>query len=218
MGDMMVWDKVGERYYENGVSKGALFVMTDDGYGAGVPWSGLTGVEENPDGAEANDLYADNVKYGTLRSAENFKATIKAYTYPDEFAACDGSGSPVKGLYLTQQNRKPFGMAYETNVGSDADPDEGVKLHLIYNATAAPSSKTYDTVNDSPEAVELSWEIETVPVAVADVDGVHYKPTSHIIIDSTKVGKEKFKAIEDIIYSGTFMTPDEVIAELKKSA
>lgn len=222
----LVWDKEGTRFFETGVSKGVLYVQNSDGsYDTGVEWNGLTGVTESPDGAEPNDLYADNIKYATLRSAETFGGTIEAYTYPDAFAQCDGSYTPVRGVYFGQQTRKPFGFSFRTEVGSDTLDfnGEGYKLHIIYNATASPSEKSYETVNDSPDAITLSWEITTTPVMVA-VNGI--KPLSTIIIDSTKLNPEdltKLHALEDRLY-GTdasepeLPSPDEVYAIFGGSA
>lgn len=214
----LVWDKTGEHFFETGVSNGVLYTQKPDGtYNKGVVWNGLTAVTESPDGAEPNDLWADNIKYATLRSAETFGGTIEAYTYPDEFAQCDGSYVPVSGVYVGQQARKAFGFCYRTEVGSDTmsfDSDEGYKLHIIYNATASPSEKSYETVNDSPDAITLSWEITTTPVAVTG-----QKPTSTITIDSTKLnteGKAALAKLEAELYGdtegdATLPTPDEVL-------
>lgn len=213
------WDKTGERLYELGVSRGVLYVQNNGAYPNGVVWNGLTQVSESPEGAEANDLWADNIKYATLRSTETFKATIEAYTYPDEFAECDGSASPTTGLYLGQQQRKTFGLCYRTEVGSDTvtDTTNSYKLHLIYGCTASPSDKGYETINDSPDAITFSWEVDTVPVAVTG-----YKPTASLVIDSTKVDATKLATLESILYgtAGTPGTdarlplPDEVISTL----
>lgn len=196
------WDKTGERFYELGVDHGVLYPQNDDGtYGTGVVWNGLTGVTESPDGADANDLWADNIKYATLRAAETFGATIEAYTYPDEFAVCDGTAEPVAGVRLGQQKRKPFGFCFRTQTGNDTatEADDGYKLHLIYNATASPSDRSYETINDSPDAITFSWEITTTPVAVEG-----YKPISTIVVDSTKFTtteqKAKLTALEDKLY------------------
>lgn len=203
----LVWDKTGERTYETGVDRGVLFVMKEDGsgYDAGVAWNGLTGVTESPSGAEASAQYADNIKYLTLTSAEEFGATIEAFTYPPEFAPCDGQATPVKGVTVGQQARRKFGFSYRTKVGNDtAGINYGYKLHLIYGATAAPSEREYATVNDSPEAQTLSWEISTDPVEVG-VDGV--TATAQVTIDSTKVDGGKLKALEDKLYGrGTSTT------------
>lgn len=196
----LVWDNTGERKYETGVDHGVLFVMKEDGtgYGTGVAWNGLTGVTESPSGAEASAQYADNIKYLTLTSAEEFGATIEAFTYPPEFAPCDGQAALAEGVTVGQQARRKFGFSYRTKIGNDAvGINYGYKLHLIYGATAAPSEREYATVNDSPEAQTLSWEISTDPVEVG-VDGM--TATAQVTIDSTKVDKTKLKALEDKLY------------------
>lgn len=193
----LVWDKSGERLYETGVNQGVLYVQNADGtYPNGVAWNGLTAVTESPSGAEATPLYADNIKYLNLISAEEFGATIEAYTYPDEFAQCDGSAEIAKGVMIGQQARKTFGMCYKTVLGNDvAGEAYGYKLHIIYGATAAPSEKGYSTINDSPEAITFSWEVNTTPVNVTGG-----KPTASLVIDSTKADPTKLKALEDILY------------------
>lgn len=193
----LVWDKVGERLYETGVKKGVLYVMDALGaYPSGVVWNGLVGVTESPSGAEAKPLYADDVKYLNMQSAEEFGATIEAYTYPDEFAECDGSVEIAEGVMAGQQNRKSFGLAYQTTIGNDVDGgDHGYKLHLIYGALAAPSEKAFQTINDSPEAITFSWEVSTTPVPVPGK-----KPTASIIIDSTKADATKLAALEEILF------------------
>ena len=194
----LVWDQTGERFYETGVKNGVLYVYdnTDKKYGTGVAWNGLTAVTESPSGAEATALYADDVKYLNLISNEEFGATIEAYTYPDEFAACDGSASIADGVSIGQQKRSTFGLCYRTSLGNDVDgSDHGYKLHIIYGALAAPSEKAYATINDSPEAITFSWEVTTTPVAVAG-----FKPTSCITIDSTKADATKLAALEDMLY------------------
>lgn len=192
----LVWDKTGERFYETGVEKGVLFPVTDGTYGAGVVWNGLTGVTESPSGAEATALYADNIKYLNLMSAEEFGATIEAYTYPDEFAECDGSASIATGVNIGQQTRKTFGLSYVTRKGNDVDgTDKGYIIHLIYGCMASPSEKAYATINDSPEAITFSWEVTTTPVNVKG-----FKPTASLTIDSTKVDAGKLKTFEDILY------------------
>lgn len=198
------WDETGSRYYETGVSKGVLYVQDSNGkYGTGVEWNGLTSVSENPEGAEPNDLYADNIKYASLRSAETFGCTIEAYTYPEKFAECDGSYAAADGVFVGQQPRKAFGFCYRTEVGNDTmtESDDGYKLHIIYNCTASPSEKSYETINDSPDAITFSWEITTTPVEVG-IDGV--KPTATIIIDTTKLkGESKttyIKTLETALY------------------
>lgn len=193
----LVWDKTGERLYETGVSQGVLYPMGVGGvYAAGVAWNGLTGVTESPSGAEASPQYADNIKYLNLISAEEFGATIEAFMYPDEFALCDGSAELAAGVTVGQQIRKQFGLAYKTIIGNDVDGEtHGYKLHLIYNALAAPSEKGYQTVNDSPEAISFSWEVSTTPVNVTG-----HKPTACLTIDSTKADKTKLAALEVILY------------------
>lgn len=211
----LVWDKTGERYYENGVDHGVLYVQNANGtYANGVVWNGLTAVNEKPDGAEPNDLYADNIKYASLRSAETFGATIEAYMYPEEFSECDGSKAMAEGVYIGQQPRKPFGFVYRSLISNDTatDTDDGYKLHIIYNATASPSEKNYETVNDSPDATALSWDIDTTPVPVSGK-----KPTSTITIDSTKCDAQKLQTLLDTLFGtansdATLPTPDEVIA------
>ena len=206
----IVWDAPGSRYFENGVSKGVLYPMTDSGdYGVGVAWNGLTTVTESPSGAEANDIYADNMKYATLRSAETFGGTIEAYTYPDEFSVCDGSISPAKGVNFGQQRRRGFGLSYVTQIGNDTatEADDGYKLHLIYGATAAPSERSYTTTNDSPDAMSMSWEISTVPVSITQDD---LRPVSTITIDTTKLdeqGKTSLKTLETMLYGSATKDP-----------
>ena len=193
----LIWDSTGDRYYETGVKQGARYPQAEGGtYPKGVAWNGLTAVTESPSGAEATALYADDIKYLNLMSAEEFGATIEAYTYPDEFAECDGSASIATGVTIGQQKRKAFGLAYKTVLGNDIDGnDYGYKLHLIYGAMAAPSEKAYATINDSPEAITFSWEVTTTPVTVPG-----FKPTASVTIDSTKANAEKLKALEDILY------------------
>lgn len=190
------WDKTGERLYETGVKNGVLYVQEGGQYQKGVAWNGLTAVTESPSGAEATPLYADDIKYLNLLSAEEFGATIEAYTYPDEFAACDGSAALADGVMIGQQARKTFGLCYKTTIGNDTNGnDYGYKLHIIYGALAAPSEKAYATINDSPEAITFSWEVTTTPVNVTGA-----KPTAYITIDSTKANPEKLTALEDILY------------------
>ena len=193
----LVWDATGERKYENGVRNGVLYVMDEHGtYPKGVAWNGLTAVTESPSGAEATALYADDVKYLNLISAEEFGATVEAYTYPDEFAQCNGEASLVDGVTIGQQPRKTFGMAYRTVLGNDVENESyGYKLHLIYGAVASPSEKAYATINDSPEAITFSWELKTTPVVVNG-----FKPTASLTIDSTKANAEKLAALEDILF------------------
>ena len=193
----LVWDQTGERYYETGVKMGVLYPQSASGtYPKGVAWNGLTAVTESPSGAEATPLYADDIKYLNLYSAEEFGATIEAYTYPDEFAECDGSAEVATGVTIGQQNRKAFGLCYRTTIGNDTDGNNhGYKLHIIYGAMASPSEKAYATINDSPEAITFSWEITTTPVSVSG-----FKPTASVTIDSTKVDGAKLKQLEAILY------------------
>lgn len=193
----IVWDESGKRLYETGVKNGVLYIQDETGaYNKGVAWNGLTAVTESPSGAEATPLYADDIKYLELFSAEEFGATIEAYTYPEEFEACDGSASLGTGVNIGQQDRKTFGLCYRTVLGNDVKSNEyGYKLHLIYGAKAAPSEKGYQTINDSPEAITFSWEVTTTPVNVAG-----FKPTASVTIDSTKIDAAKLKTIEDMLY------------------
>ena len=193
----IVWDQSGQRLYETGVKMGVLYVQDASGaYPKGVAWNGLTAVNETPSGAEATPLYADDIKYLNLRSAEDFGATIEAYMYPEEFEACDGSAELAPGVKIGQQARNAFGLCYRTVLGNDiAGNDYGYKLHIIYGATAAPSEKAYATINDSPEAITFSWEVNCTPV---EVEG--FKPTASLVIDSTKVDAEKLAALEAKLY------------------
>ena len=209
----LTWDVQGERYYETGVSKGVLYPFKEGKYSKGVAWNGLTAVNESPSGAEPTPLYADNIKYLNLLSNEEFAATVEAYTYPDEFAECDGSAELAVGVSVGQQKRIPFGLSYVTKLGNDTDgQDHGYKIHLIYGALAKPTQKNYATINDNPEAITFSWELSTTPVAVPNL-----KPTACITIDSTKVGSDKLKKIEDKLYGteseeATLPTPTELAA------
>jgi hypothetical protein len=212
----LVWDAVGERYYETGVKKGVLYVMDKGAYGNGVAWNGLTAVTEAPSGAEATPLYADDIKYLNLMSAEEFGGTIEAYTYPDEFKACNGEAELVAGISIGQQARKAFGFCYRTVLGNDVDENEhGYKLHLVYGAKAAVSEKAYATINESPEPITFSWEFTTTPV---EVEG--FKPTSHLVVDSRKFDAEKLALLEAALY-GTedkeayLPLPDAVATMLK---
>lgn len=193
----IVWDQSGQRLYETGVKMGVLYVQDASGtYPKGVAWNGLTAVNETPSGAEATPLYADDIKYLNLRSAEDFGATIEAYMYPEEFEQCDGSAELAPGVKIGQQARNAFGLCYRTVLGNDiAGNDYGYKLHIIYGATAAPSEKSYATINDSPEAITFSWEVNCTPV---EVEG--FKPTASLVIDSTKVDAEKLAALEAKLY------------------
>lgn len=210
------WDQTSERVFETGTKQGILFVQNTDGtYKDGVAWNGLTAVTESPDGAEPSDIYADDSKYLTLRSAETFGGTIEAYTYPDEFAACDGSATLVPGVHFGQQSRSSFGFSYKTVVGNDsAGNDFGYKIHLVYGASCSPSEKSYQTINDSPEAITFSWEFETTPIDFSTVTGFsNYKPTSCITIDSTKLtteaGKAALTSLEEMLY-GTDSTESKL--------
>ena len=200
----IVWDAIGEHTFETGVRNGVLYLKDAEGtYNKGVAWNGLTSVSESPEGAEPTDLYADDIKYLTLMSAENFKATIEAYTYPVEFEECDGSATIAKGVVIGQQSRKPFGLCYRTAIGNDTDGNEhGYKLHIVYGCQASPSEKQYSTINDSPEAITFSWEVSTTPVNVTGK-----KPTATLIIDSTKTDKAKLTALEAILYGSEQTEP-----------
>lgn len=196
MAGRLKWDQTGERLYETGVKNGVLYIPIDGVYNKGYAWNGLTAVTESPSGAEATALYADDIKYLNLMSTEEFGATVEAYTYPDEFAQCDGSAELTNGVSIGQQKRSVFGMCYKTTIGNDTDGnDHGYKLHIIYGAQAKPSERAYATINDSPEAITFSWEITTTPVNVTGA-----KPTASIVIDSTKADNTKLKALEDVLY------------------
>jgi hypothetical protein len=209
----ITWDKTGERIYETGVDHGVLYIPVAGVYNTGFAWNGLTAVTESPSGAEASPQYADNIKYLNLVSAEEFGGTIEAFTYPEEFGVCDGTAAPKKGVLVGQQARTPFGLSYRTRVGDDLTGTEaGYKLHLVYNALAAPSEKAYATINDSPEALTFSWAITTTPVAVTG-----HKPTAVLTIDSTKVDPADLLALEDLLYGvlavePALPMPDAVIA------
>ena len=215
----LVWDQTGERLFETGVKQGVLYPQEGGAYPKGYAWNGLTAVTESPSGAEATPLYADDIKYLNLLSNEEFGATIEAYTYPDEFASCDGSAEIAPGVVIGQQKRKAFGLSYKTTLGNDVDSyDHGYKLHLVYGALATPTEKAYATINDSPEAVTFSWEITTTPVAVKG-----FKPTAIVTVDSTKVSAEKMAALEEILYGtddveARLPLPDEVAELLKTEA
>ena len=200
----IVWDAIGEHTFETGVRNGVLYLKDAEGaYSNGVAWNGLTSVSESPEGAEPTDLYADDIKYLSLMSAENFKATIEAYTYPVEFEECDGSATIAKGVVIGQQSRKPFGLCYRTAIGNDTDGNEhGYKLHIVYGCQASPSEKQYSTINDSPEAITFSWEVSTTPVNVTGK-----KPTATLIVDSTKTDKAKLTALEAILYGSEQQEP-----------
>jgi hypothetical protein len=210
----LTWDQVGERLYETGVDHGVLYIPDDAGvYNAGFAWNGLTTVTESPSGAEASPQYADNIKYLNMISAEEFGATIEAFTYPEEFGQCDGTALPSPGVAVGQQGRKMFGLSYRTRLGNDVDgADFGYKLHLLYGCQAAPSEKAYATINDSPEAISFSWDITTTPVPVTG-----YKPTSLLVIDSSVVDAADLTALEQLLYGqaatpAALPTPDAVLA------
>lgn len=216
----LTWDDAGKRLYETGVKQGVLYPQADNGaYPKGVAWNGLTAVTESPEGAEPTPLYADDIKYLNLLSTEEFKATVEAYTYPDEFAECDGSGSLVEGVTIGQQDRKTFGLSYRTSLGNDVKGNEyGYKLHIVYGCLAAPSEKAYATVNDSPEAITFSWEVSTTPVNVTG-----FKPTASLVLDSVKLGAAKMKAIEDVLYGSSaaearLPLPDEIKSIIESAA
>ena len=215
----LTWDETGSKLYETGTKNGVLYRIDESGaYTNGVAWNGLTGVTESPSGADENPLYADDIKYVSLRAKETFGFTISAYTYPDEWAECDGSYS-ADGVSIGQQKRKVFGLCFRTIVGNDVDLDDhGYKLHLIYGATASPSERQYATVNDSPEAITLSWEATTTPVKITD-----HEPTSCLVIDSTKADKAKLAKLEDILYGSEeteprLPLPDEVFTIMSKAS
>lgn len=216
----IVWDNTGERLYETGVRNGVLYpIQTDGTYSKGVAWNGLISVTESPSGAEATPLYADDIKYLNLISAEEYGSTIEAYTYPDEFAECDGSASIATGVNIGQQPRKTFGMCYRTVVGNDVENDNyGYKLHLVYGALAAPSEKAFSTINDSPEAITFSWEVSTTPVNVTG-----FKPTASLTIDSTKVDADKLASLKAILYGSEseearLPLPDEIATLMSDEA
>ena len=215
----IIWDNVGEKLYETGVKNGVLYTLEGGVYTKGVAWNGLTAVTESPSGAEPTNLYADDIKYISLYSAEEFGATIEAYTYPEEFAICDGSATIADGVYIGQQARKPFGLAYKTTIGNDNDgAGYGYKLHLLYGCMASPSEKSYSTINDSPEAITFSWELTTTPV---NVEG--HKPTACVTIDSTKCDKSKLTALEEILFGtesvdARMPMPNEIAELMKKDA
>lgn len=213
----LIWDEVGQRFFETGVKNGVLYVQDNDGsYKNGVVWNGLTAVTESPSGAEETPLYADDVKYLTLRSAEEFGATVEAYTYPEEFEQCDGSASIADGVTIGQQARRAFGLCYRTSVGNDIQGQNySYKLHLIYGCTVAPSEKSYSTINDNPEAITFSWELSTVPVPV---DG--FSPTASLVIDASKVDKGKMQLLEDALFGdetneAKLLLPNEIMDLLK---
>ena len=213
----LIWDEVGQRFFETGVKNGVLYVQDNNGsYKNGVVWNGLTAVTESPSGAEETPLYADDVKYLTLRSAEEFGATVEAYTYPEEFEQCDGSAAIAAGVIIGQQARRAFGLCYRTSVGNDIQGQNfSYKLHLIYGCTVAPSEKSYSTINDNPEAITFSWELSTVPVPV---DG--FSPTASLVIDASKVDEGKMQQLEDALFGdeqneAKLLLPNEIMEMLK---
>lgn len=221
----LVWDNTGERFYESGVDHGVLYVEKPaagqtpaDPYGNAYVWNGLTAVTESPSGADVTDLWADNIKYASLRAAEKFGGTIEAYTYPDAFAECDGSVEIKTGVKISQQPRKKFGLCYRTKKGNDENQEAGFLLHLVYGCTCSPSEKAYNTINDSPDAITFSWEFDTTPVPVT-IDDVTYTPTSIIVVDSTKADADKLDDLMDILYGtqgtdGRMPLPAEVASTL----
>ena len=226
------WDQTGDKYFETGTKNGVLFVQDNTGtYQTGIPWNGLTGFTESPTGAEATKLYADDGVYAELRSAEELEGSLTAYTYPDEFAECDGSAELVEGsgVYVGQQARKRFGFCYRSTIGNDVNTEMGYKLHIIYGAMASPSEKAYATINDSPEGIEFSWDITTTPIPVKDVDGNKFKNTASIVLDSRKVAAAKMTTILNSLYgtdgnpqtegdlgtNSTLLLPDAIIDILK---
>lgn len=214
----LVWDQSGQREFESGVRQVVLFPMGTTDYDSGVAWNGVTGITENPSGADVTDLYADDIKYASLRAAEQFGCTIEAYTYPDEWNECDGSAEAETGVFIGQQPRKAFGLVYRTEIGDDKHPgmDKGYKLHIIYNSTAAPSSRGYTTINDNPDAITFSWEANSTPVGFETEKFKGHKPVSTIVIDSTKADATALAALEDLVYgsangAATLPSPDDVL-------
>jgi hypothetical protein len=217
----LTWDDQGKKQYEIGVSKGVLYKYDSETQKwKGVAWNGLISVTESPDGAEETELWADNIKYGSMRSAEKFGGSIEAYTYPDEFEGCDGLASPATGMTIGQQKREVFCLSYRTEIGNDQNPEAGYRLHLVYNATCSPSEKQYETINDSPDAITFSWDFDTTPIPVTG-----YKPTSHVTFDSTdfktQAEKAKLTALEDTLYGtdnadAELPLPDAIIADLNR--
>lgn len=214
----IIWDEIGERRYETGTSHGVCYPQGDDGeYQSGVAWNGLISVSESPSGGEPTPLWADNIKYLDLMSTEEFGLTIEAYTYPDEFALCDGSAEITNGVMIGQQPRRRFGLSYRTKIGNDLDNDLGYKLHIVYGGLASPSEKGYETINDSPDAITFSWEVTTNPIAIEG-----FKPSASITIDSTKVDEEQMAEIEKILYGNEtdeprLLLPDELVTIINKA-
>lgn len=215
------WDQEGKRFYETGVDHGVLFPLTKAGYQEGCAWNGLSSVSESPSGGEASSVYADNIEYLSLTSAEKFGATIEAYTYPDQWAECDGSAEVAKGVSVGQQSRKKFGLSYRSLIGNDLEEtDYGYKIHLIYNGKAAPSERSRQTVNESPEATTLSWTVSTTPVEISTINhvtGKPYKPVAHLTVDSTKVDPAKLSAFEEILYGKDGVYTEAVDASFNAS-
>lgn len=212
----ITWDETGKRYWETGVDHVVLYPYNSASskYTPGVAWNGVTSITDSPSGADETALYADNIKYGSMRAAEDYGGTIEAYTFPDEWNDCDGRSQVAKGAFAGQQSRKMFGLSYRTKIGNDVSDDAGYKLHLVYGATASPSEMSHETINDSPDAATMSWEYTTNPVAVTG-----FKPTAHLVIDSRKADPSKLKQLEDKLYGGTSTAaelplPAEVITTL----
>jgi hypothetical protein len=220
----LTWDGTGERLYHTGVKNGVLYRLdAQNAYSTGVAWNGLTGVDSTPDGAEITDLWADNMKYASFRSAESYGGTITAYTFPNEFYACDGYASPtgLDGVHIGQQKREPFGFCYRTEVGDDVTPEKGYVLHLVYGATVSPSEQSHETINDNPDAMEFSWDFETTPVTVTTAIA-NGRPTSYIELESVKLGDTKMTAIENVLYGSAtadarLPLPDEVVTILNNA-
>ena len=206
---MLTWDESGTRRYETGTDRGVLYPYDSETkqYTAGIAWNGLTGVTDSPEGGDPNDIWADNMKYGTIRGAETAGGTIEAYTYPDEFELCDGSAEISNGITIGQQERQTFGFCYRSMIGNDMDPNEGYKIHIYYGCTCSPSSKDYATINDNPDAIQFSWDFTANPVNVTN-----HKPTATLVIDSTKVSANTLTAIENALYNGTTLPlPDDIL-------
>ena len=222
MSELLKWDVEGEKYFEGGISKVVLFLKEVSTYGEGIAWSGITGIDENPDGGEANEIWADNISYAKIRGQEKFGVTINAYTYPEEFEECDGSKRPSDGVIFGQQQRKAFGLCYRTEIGSDdlGDFSKGYKIHLVYGCTASPAEKSHETLNDSPDAETFSWTVDATPVAVSTSG---YRPVAHIVIDSRTADSTKLGTFKSILYgteasgnteavAARLPLPDEVIS------
>lgn len=211
----IIWDEAAKRFYEYGVSKGVFYPSTGDGtYGAGQAWNGLINVTDSPEGADVTKLWADGIQYAGIRGAEEYNGSIEAYTYPDDFAECDGSASPMPGMYIGQQNRKKFAMSWRTEIGNANTDTFGYKIHIAYGLSVSPTEKTHDTVNDSPDAQTFSWDFEGTPVPFTG-----YKPVAKVEFDSTKLGEEKMKILEDLLYGtvsaeATLKNPDEIFTLL----